>query len=61
MTGVRIRKIKWCQAMSDWLMFQLEAGKYGLNRETLEPDFNYFEYWFINAEDATAFRIMFSK
>jgi hypothetical protein len=59
--AVRIGKTKWSQEISDWLTTQLETGKYGFNRETLEPDYEYFEYLFIDAEDATAFSLTFSN
>ena len=60
MNAVRVGKTKWSQRISDWLVAQLETGKYGFNRDTLEPDYEYFEYYFINAEDATAFSLTFS-
>lgn len=60
MTSVKIRKTKWHQELSDWLAGHLETGKYGFNRETLEPDYLYFEYVFIDAEDATAFTLTFN-
>lgn len=60
MIAVRVGKTNWHYAMSDWLVTQLEIGKYGFNRKTLEPDFPYFEYIFIHAEDATAFSLTFN-
>ena len=60
MIAVRVGKTKWSSPISDWLTAQLETGKYGFNRETLEPDYAYFEYYFVNAEDATAFSLTFS-
>ena len=60
MKAVKIVKTKWYQLISDWLSTHLETGKYGFNRDTLEPDYEYFEYYFINSEDATAFSLTFS-
>ena len=60
MISVKVSKTKWCQAISDWLTSHLETGKYGYNRETLEPDYEYFEYLFIDAVDATAFTLTFN-
>jgi len=57
--AVRVGKTRWHQEISDWLTVKLETGKYGFNRETLEPDYAYFEYWFVDAEDATAFSLTF--
>lgn len=57
---VRIGKTKWIFDISNWLVTQLTPGKYGFNKDTLEPDYSYFEYWFLNSEDALAFRMTFS-
>ncbi len=60
MTSVKVRKTNWHQGISDWLTSHLETGKYGFNRETLEPDYSYFEYVFTDDEDATAFTLTFN-
>jgi len=61
MKAVRVEKAKWSREMSDWLTAQLETGKYVLIPKTLEPNYEYFEYLFVNSEDATAFSLTFSN
>ena len=61
MIAVRVGKTKWISKISDWLVSQLETGKYGFNRDTLEPDYPYFEYWFVDSEDAVAFVLTFQE
>ncbi len=45
----------------DWLKSNLQDGKYGFIRYTLDPDYDYFEFVFTDAEDAMMFGIMFKK
>ncbi len=60
MNAIKIRKTAWSQKIQDWLTAQILVGKYGFNVNTLQPDYEYFEYWFIDGEDALAFGITFS-
>ncbi len=60
MSSVKVRKIEWSPQILDWLTAQLLEGKYGFNVDTLQPDYEHFEYWFIDGEDALAFRLTFS-
>jgi len=58
-TKVKLNKVKWRSDVTDWLVSRIEFGKYGFNRDTLDPDYEYFEYWFIEPEDALIFRLTF--
>jgi len=60
MSSVKVRKTAWSQQIQDWLTVQILAGKYGFKVETLQPDYEHFEYWFVDGEDALAFRLTFS-
>lgn len=59
MNIVRVDKSKWTSDIWIWLDSQVQIGKYGFNKETLAPDYSYFEYWFVHSEDATAFILSF--
>jgi hypothetical protein len=60
-TSVRITKTKWSFLVSAWLREHFVTGEFWFNKETLEPDYSYFEYCFVNSEDAVAFRINFPE
>lgn len=60
MTLVKVEKVKWNNDMSDWLLTNLEAGKYGMLRESLLPEFEHFEYIFIDENDALVFALTFN-
>lgn len=61
MTSVRITKTKWSNQVTEWIILHFVDGEFWFNRETLEPDYSYFEYCFVNPEDALAFKINFPE
>ena len=59
MTRVRINKGLWSTAVVNWLVYNIGSAKFNLNETTLYR-YDYFEYIFINDEDALAFRLAFN-
>jgi hypothetical protein len=59
-TIVRVEKFKWNPEMSNWLVQQIEVGKYGMLKDSLSPELTHFEYVFFDDKDALVFALTFN-
>lgn len=61
LSRVKIQKTEWEKSSLEWLKHNMITGMYGFNQETLEPDYTYFEFLFIDPEDAIMFALLYKK